>query len=143
MVQVTSKSASQRPEHKSLSEMRASSGEPARWRLIVRTPAWRPPTDVFETEETFVVRVEIAGMKEEDFLIELDQNTLSIHGIRSDLPERRAYHQMEIYFGEFNIETELPGPVIASQVQAGYQDGFLRVTLPKVRPLQVRIENQE
>jgi HSP20 family protein len=143
MVQVTSKSDPQRPEHKSLSEMRSSGSEPMRWRLIVRTPAWRPPTDVFETEEAFVVRVEIAGMKEDDFLIELDQNTISIHGARSDWPERRAYHQMEIYFGEFGIQMELPGPVIASQVRADYQEGFLRVTLPKARPLQVRIENQE
>jgi HSP20 family protein len=143
MVQVTSKSDPKHTQPKSLSEAGASDNEPLRWRLIVRTPAWRPPTDVFETDEAFVVRVEIAGMKEDDFLIELDQNTLSIHGMRSDWPERRAYHQMEIYFGEFGIGMELPRPVIANQAQADYQDGFLRVTLPKQSPLQVRIENQE
>lgn len=143
MVQVTSKSGPRRPEDKSLSEVHASGSEPMRWRLIVRTPAWRPPTDVFETEEAFVVRVEVAGMNEEDFLIELDQNTLSIQGTRSDWPERRAYHQMEIHFGEFSLGIDLPGPVVANQVQAAYQDGFLRVTLPKARPHQVRIENQE
>jgi HSP20 family protein len=139
MVQITSKSGSRTSED----DLRASGSEPMRWRLIVRTPAWRPPTDVFETEEAFVVRVEVAGMKEEDFLIELDQNTLSIHGSRSDWPGRRAYHQMEIYFGEFSFEMDLPGQVIANQVQAAYQDGFLRVTLPKAQPRQVRIENQE
>jgi HSP20 family protein len=143
MVQVTFKSGPKRPEDKSLSEVHASSSEPMRWRLIVRTPAWRPPTDVFEIEEAFIVRVEVAGMKEEDFLIELDQNTLSIHGTRSDWPGRRAYHQMEIFFGEFSLEIDLPGPLITSQVQAAYQDGFLRVTLPKARPHQVRIEHQE
>ncbi len=141
MVQVKSQSDPQRPASKPLSESRASG--PGRWRLVVRTPLWRPPTDVFETEEAFVVRVEIAGMKEEDFSIELDQNTLLIHGVRSDWPERRAYHQMEIYFGEFGLQLDLPGPVIADQVQADYQDGFLRVALPKARPLQVRIEDQE
>jgi HSP20 family protein len=143
MVQVTSKSDPKRKEPKSFSEMRASGSDSLRWRLIVRTPAWRPPTDVFETEEAFIVRVEIAGMKEDDFLIELDQNSLSIHGVRSDWPERRAYHQMEIYFGEFGIEMELPRPVIASLVQADYENGFLRVTLPKEQPLHVRIENQD
>jgi HSP20 family protein len=143
MVRVTSKLDPKRTEPKSFSEMRASGNDSLPWRLIVHTPAWRPPTDVFETDEAFIVRVEIAGMKEDDFLIELDQNALSIHGLRSDLPERRAYHQMEIYFGEFRIEMELPRPVIASQVQADYENGFLRVTLPKERPLQVRIENQE
>jgi HSP20 family protein len=143
MVQVKSQSDPQRPASKPLSEARASGTGPGRWRLVVRTPLWHPPTDVFETDEAFVVRVEIAGMKDEDFSIELDQNTLLIHGVRSDWPERRAYHQMEIYFGEFGLQLDLPGPVIVDQVQADYQDGFLRVALPKARPLQVRIENQE
>jgi HSP20 family protein len=143
MVRVTSKLGPKHTEPKSDSEIRSSGNDSLRWRLIVRTPAWRPPTDVFETDEAFVVRMEIAGMKEDDFLIELDQNMLSIHGQRSDWPERRAYHQMEIYFGEFGIEMELPRPVIASQVHADYENGFLRVILPKEQPLQVRIENQE
>lgn len=143
MVRVTSKLDPKHTEPKPASEMPATGNPSLRWRLIVRTPAWRPPTDVFETDEAFVVRVEVAGMEEDDFLIELDQNTLSIHGQRSDWPERRAYHQMEIYFGEFGFEMELPRPVINSQVQAEYKNGFLRVTLPKEQPLKVRIENQE
>jgi HSP20 family protein len=143
MVQVISKSNPRQTEQKALAGVQSSGSGSLRWRLIVRTPAWRPPTDVFEIEEAYVVRMEVAGMKEDDFTIELDQNTLSIRGVRSDWPERRAYHQMEIYFGEFDIEMELPGPVIASQAQANYQEGFLRVTLPKARPLQVQIGNQE
>jgi hypothetical protein len=35
----------------------------------MRSPYWRPPTDVIETEEYVLVRVEIAGMREEDFVI--------------------------------------------------------------------------
>ena len=143
MVQVTSKSDPRHIEQKSLPGVQSSGSGSVHWRLIVRTPAWRPPTDVFEIEEAYVVRMEVAGMKEDEFTIELDQNTLSIRGVRSDWPKRRAYHQMEIYFGEFGIEMELPGPVIASQAQAIYQEGFLRVTLPKARPLQIQIGNQE
>jgi HSP20 family protein len=143
MVRVTFKIGPKRTEPKSIPEMRTSGNDSLRWRLIMHTHAWRPPTDVFETDEAFVVRVEIAGMKEDDFMIELNQNTLSIHGQRSDWPERRAYHQMEIYFGEFGIEMDLPQPVIASQVQADYENGFLRVTLPKERTLQIRIEDHE
>jgi HSP20 family protein len=143
MVRVTFKIGPKRTEPKSIPEMRTSGNDSRRWRLIMHTHAWRPPTDVFETDEAFVVRVEIAGMKEDDFMIELNQNTLSIHGQRSDWPERRAYHQMEIYFGEFGIEMELPQPVIASQVQADYENGFLLVTLPKERPLQIRIEDHD
>jgi HSP20 family protein len=114
-----------------------SSGE--HWRLSMRTPHWRPPTDVFETDEDFIVRVEIAGMEEEDFSIELDGRNLIIRGVRPDQQERRAYHQMEIRFGEFSSELEIPAPVKSDEVRADYQNGFLRVILPKARPKKIEI----
>ena len=99
--------------------------------LTMRSPAWRPSTDVFETEEAVVVRVEIAGMHKTDFAIILDGRYLSIRGIRQDVTERRAYHQMEIRFGEFSVEIEMPAAVDVENVQAIYQNGFLKVVLPK------------
>ena len=113
------------------------------WRLTIRSPLWRPPTDVFETEDAIVVRVEIAGMRDEDFSIQLDGRMLSIHGVRPDAAVRRAYHQMEIRFGEFSIEIDLPAPVAARQVEAVYDNGFLVVTFPKARPLQIQIEDRD
>ena len=116
-------------------------GEPGSgyWRLNVRG-TWRPPTDVYETEEAIIVRIEIAGMHETDFIIALDGRTLSIRGVRADPYERRAYHQMEIRFGEFGVEMELPFPILADQVEATYRDGFLRLVLPKATPKQIHID---
>ncbi len=37
------------------------------WKITLRTPPWRPPMDVYETEENLVVRMEIAGMSESEF----------------------------------------------------------------------------
>ncbi len=116
-----------------------SSGE--HWRLALRTPHWRPPTDVFETDNAFIVRVEIAGMEEEDFSIELDGRVLVIRGLRPDQQERRAYHQMEIRFGEFSAELEIPSPVKSEEVRAEYLNGFLRVILPKARPRKIDIKD--
>lgn len=110
------------------------------WRVSVRSPLFRPPTDVYETEEAIVVRVEIAGMREEEFSIELDDRLLSIRGIRPDVTERRAYHQMEIRFGEFSVELELPARISAHLVAAVYKDGFLQVTLPKAQPIQIQVD---
>jgi HSP20 family protein len=101
------------------------------WRLTVQPNVWRPPTDLFETEENFVVRVEIAGMRDADFSITLDKQVLTISGIRPEFPERKAFHQMEIHFGEFLSEVEIPSSVDPDRVEAVYQDGFLRVILPK------------
>jgi HSP20 family protein len=122
------------------SEFQFTDPRPVHWRILLRTSVWRPPTDVFETEEAIVVRVEVAGMREEDFSIDLDGQILSIHGIRPDLDERGPFHQMEIRFGEFSSEIELLAPVAASQVTAFYSNGFLRVTLPKAQPRHVPIE---
>jgi HSP20 family protein len=112
-------------------------------RVSSRQHAWRPPTDMYEREDSLVVRVEIAGMKEEDFIIHLDQNQLVIRGTRSDVNERRAYHQMEINFGEFMTGVELPTPIDAENVRAEYQNGFLWVFLPKAQPRIIKIRENE
>ena len=110
-----------------------------RWRIASRPRVWRPPTDVFETEDNIVVRVEVAGMRDTDFKVTLGEQHLQIHGVRSDVSERRSYHQMEIPYGEFITEVDLPSPVVFDQVEAVYREGFLRVLLPKARPHQVHV----
>jgi HSP20 family protein len=99
----------------------------------VRSNTWSPPTDQYETEEAYVIRVEIAGMREDDFEVSLENNTLFISGSRLDnISERRAYQQMEIWFGKFASAIKLPGPVNIEQARAEYKDGFLVVVLPKI-----------
>ncbi|NIP41518.1 MAG: Hsp20 family protein, partial [Aliifodinibius sp.] len=66
-----------------------------------RQYVWRPPTDVYENEENVYIRVEISGMKNGDFSVTLDDRVLTIRGVRTEKAEQRAYHQMEIRFGEF------------------------------------------
>jgi HSP20 family protein len=106
----------------------------------VHAGVWSPPTDFYETEEALVVRVEIAGMREEDFDVILENNTLFISGSRPDLPERRAYHQMEIRFGKFTTAVALPVSVNVDDARAEYKDGFLTVTIPKTNPNEDRGE---
>jgi HSP20 family protein len=114
---------------------------PVGWQVHIRSFAWSPPTDFFETDRDYVVRVEVAGMRQEDFSVTLDNHYLVISGNRVDKAGRRAYHQMEIRFGEFSTVLELPGQVDVDRAEASYQDGFLEVTLPKVTPGNVPIED--
>ena len=97
----------------------------------VRSNIWRPPTDVYETEERLVVIVEIAGMRDEDLEVAVQDNLLLISGSRSDSVERKAYHQMEIPFGKFSVGIELPSQVDTENAIAEYKDGFLTIQLPK------------
>lgn len=109
------------------------------WRITSRPRTWRPPTDVYEHDDKIVVRVEVAGMNESDFELSLDQNILTVRGVRSDVTERRAYHQMEINFGEFATSVELLIPIDSEHVRAEYLNGFLWVFLPKAQPKYIKI----
>lgn len=110
------------------------------WQVGIHSYAWSPPTDVYETDASFVVRVEVAGMRQADFNINVEDNFLTISGIRAEEPERRAYQQMEIRFGEFNTSLELPHGVDTTRPEANYEDGFLRIILPKIKPTNIDIK---
>lgn len=109
------------------------------WQLSMHPNLWSPPTDVFETETKLVARVEIAGMNEEDFSVRIDQNRMVISGIRLETPEQRAFHRMEIHYGEFYSEVDLPDLLDLNKVEAEYRDGFLVVTIQKALPKHVKI----
>lgn len=99
------------------------------WHL--RPNVWRPPTDVYETEDDVIVKMEIAGMRDDDLEVTVQDNILLINGSRSDPTERKAYHQMEIPFGKFSVGIELPVQVDTDRATAEYKDGFLTIQLPK------------
>jgi HSP20 family protein len=110
------------------------------WQVGIHSYAWSPPTDIYETEASFIVRVEVAGMQESDFTINAEDNFLIISGVRSESPEWRAYRQMEIRFGEFSTAVELPLDVDVSKADADYKNGFLNVVLPKLKPTNIVIK---
>lgn len=91
-----------------------------------------PPTDVVELEDKVVVIVEIAGMRPNDFTISLLNRQLVISGTRERpvLPNA-AYHQVEIGYGDFRVEVQLPHIVEREDITATYRDGFLHVELPR------------
>lgn len=117
---------------------------PRRWLPLRYIKTWRPPTDVYETDDSVVVKVEIAGMEEGDavftskFTISLADRNLTITGVRPDpLTETQAltlsYQQMEIRYGEFETEVYLPWAIAENEIEATYRDGFLTVVLPKAK----------
>lgn len=101
------------------------------WVVLRQTRTWEPPTDVYENERGLVVQVEIAGMREEDFSITLSERVLVIEGVRRDPEPKRAYHQMEIRYGAFRAEVYLPWTADPEEVEATYEAGFLKITLPR------------
>ena len=95
--------------------------------------AWRPPTDVYETRDGLVIKMELAGMREHEIEIILDEQTLLVSGNRPDHrpPERIAYHQLGVNYGPFCVQIFLPWPIQDDAVRAQYEDGYLKIHLPR------------
>ena len=115
-----------------------------RWLPLRHIRTWRPPTDVYETDHCVVVKVEIAGMEESEFIISLSNHGLIISGVRPDpIAEAQdltlSYQQMEIRHGEFKTEVYLPWAIVEDEIEATYEDGFLRVVLPKAQAQKVPV----
>ena len=96
-----------------------------------------PPTDVYETADAVVVRVEIAGIGAEQISLSIDEGSgrLTIAGRREDPAgeQPRRYFNVEIECGEFLRVVQLPRPVVVEAAEATYDRGFLVVRLP-IRP---------
>lgn len=110
------------------------------WQVNSKTYSWSPPTDVFENDENLIIKIEIAGMKKSEILINIEENILVVTGTRKESIERRAYRQMEIRFGEFNASVQLPEGLSLENALADYDDGFLSITIPFLKATKVQIK---
>lgn len=94
---------------------------------------WRPPTDVFATDDGGFVRIEVAGMAAGAFDVTFAPPRLVVAGVRRD-PEaaapRRECTMREIATGQFRVEVDIPWRVAEGSIEASYGDGFLTVRLP-------------
>ncbi len=101
--------------------------------IIPASRGFSPPTDVYETEEEIIVRIEVAGVDPSKIEINVDETTLKVSGERPDpgAGHHRIYHQLSIEYGNFLTFVQLPERVDSDQAKARYRDGFLRIALPK------------
>ncbi len=103
-----------------------------RVRLLVES-RWRPDADAYETAGTVEIIVDLAGVDEEDFEVQLFEDALVVEGRRRLSPPEEAatYHAVIIRQGPFRLELPLAAPVDPERVDARYDQGLLRITLPK------------
>ena len=108
------------------------------WTQVGQRQTWSPPTDVYETDCCIVVKIELAGLSAEDFIISLSQPVLTVRGARRDPAPKLTYQRMEINYGQFQTEVNLPWPVDESgEIEATYEQGFLIILLPKAQARRV------
>lgn len=98
-----------------------------------RLNSFSPHVDAYETEKSYEIEAALPGMKREDIKVDFHQGRLTIAGERQFRNEQnqRRYHVVESSFGSFQRSFQLPDTVDASRIEAAFEDGILRVTVPK------------
>lgn len=98
---------------------------------------WMPNTDVYSTDSGLVVKVELAGMRNEHLEITVEGNRLRISGNRADgcRAAKCSFLVMEINYGPFESVLELPPGYDLSEAKAAYLNGFLRIDVPLAQRL--------
>jgi len=102
------------------------------------------PLDISETEEAFVVKASLPGIKPEDVQITVHGDTLTIRGESKAEEEKKGehWHLRERRFGTFQRSVSLATPVDPDRAQAQFDHGVLTLTLPKseaAKPRQIKI----
>ncbi len=108
--------------------------------------SWVPAADVYETEDSLHIRVELAGVREEDVEVKLSGRYLIVHGkrCRDEHVHAENYHLMEIPYGTFRRVFDLQTIYDPAHVTASLSNGFLTITIKKghLKDQEVRIEIQ-
>jgi HSP20 family protein len=115
------------------------------WRQ--QLPGWwgegfRPPADVEESDDAFLVEIELPGIRKEDLDIEVTGRRLTVSGERKERERVGILRRRERVVGQFRYEVVVPGEVDESGVEADLDQGVLTVRLPKpedVRPRRIKI----
>jgi HSP20 family protein len=119
-------------------------GRPRAQQSAAATGTWCPLVDILESKDSYLIRVELPGMRKEDLKTEVNEGVLTISGERKfEEPANGVeYHRVERVAGKFSRSFYLPQTVKHDGIKATYRDGILEVQVPKAdeaKPRQIAI----
>ena len=109
--------------------------------------AWIPPVDIAEDKDRITLTAELPGFHEDQVKIQMEGGVLTIRGERKFEEEKngRNFHRVERSYGQFVRSFTLPNNVEREQIRATFDNGLLKVELPKseeARPREIKISGQ-
>src|ERR1700732_3630135 len=99
---------------------------------------WIPLADLSETDDAYVVEVDLPGVNRDQIGIQLQDRELVITGEIPESEQKGRRHRRSRRTGRFEFRTYLPGDVNADAVDAQLSNGVLTVTIPKSQEAQPR-----
>ena len=105
---------------------------------------WNPSVDIYNEDNSIVLKAELPGVEKDDINIDVKDRVLTLKGERSidNEVKEESYYRRERSFGKFERRFSLPENVNADDIKADYKDGILRIEIPKpveVQPKQITV----
>ena len=110
---------------------------------LVGASDWLPSVDIHEDKESYVIAVDLPGIKPEEIKVSAHNGILSISGKREAVHENKDQKRAERYFGSFLREFSMPENADLENVQASSKHGVLELRVPKVakaEPKQIEVK---
>lgn len=106
---------------------------------------WSPAVDLKEGEHEYTLEADLPGMKKEDIEVTVVDNTVTLKGERKHESEtkEKGVHRVERRYGTFERSFEVPGGFQSDKIDAHFENGVLRVKLPKcdeIKPKQIEVK---
>lgn len=112
-------------------------------KLETQVTTWSPRVDVYEKDNNLVVEAEIPGAKKEDIEVKVKDNSIVIRGEVKKEEEKKEenYYRSERFYGRFERVLPLPTDVKVEEAKATFENGILKLTIPKVsQEKEVKVE---
>jgi HSP20 family protein len=119
--------------------------EPERWLEFPRVPMIRTPRmDIYETDREVVAEVELPGVDPKNIEVEVKENYLRVEAKKEEKKEEKekGYYRKELSKGYYKRVVPLPFEVIGEKAEASYEEGILKVTIPKAKPIKKEKEKK-
>ncbi len=107
---------------------------------VGRQGAFVPAIDIAEDEAAVTVTAEVPGMSKGDLEVRVDNGVLVLTGEKKEEHTREGagYHRIERRYGQFERRIRLPDYVDAEKIGAAYENGVLKLTMPKAEAAKAR-----
>jgi HSP20 family protein len=93
--------------------------------------AWVPSADVVETDNAYIIEIELPGVRREDVDVQLNGNELVVKGELKERKREGLFRRRTRRRGEFDLRMTLPGELDASKGEASLAYGVLKLYVPK------------
>lgn len=95
---------------------------------------WTPRADLRETDEEYIINMDLPGVVKKELTVNMQDNVLSISGERkqTETTKEQGYFRKERVYGNFYRAFTLPQAVKEDKIEASFKDGVLTIHVPKV-----------